>query len=66
MCEVHKIRFFINVQIELLPMKMFKIYKNYIHDDIFHAKPCLDTIQHHSKYNVTIFDKNIWSNDNFS
>ena len=36
-----RIDFFNKVKIELLPIKMFEINKNYIYDDIFNAKPYL-------------------------
>ena len=44
---------------------MFEIHKNYVHNDIFHETPYLDTMQYHSKCHLTIFYKNICSNDNF-
>ena len=45
---------------------MFEIHKNNIYDHISHVKPYLDTLKAFRKYNLTVFNKNILSNDNFS
>ena len=36
--------FFKKDSIEMLPIKMLEMHKNYAYDDLFYSKPYLDTI----------------------